>query len=108
LGVLIYGAGQRRAKAGLVCAAIGIVNRVGVTQELRGVAIVVLQDDIGGDIGFSRRAIDAEFVRPAATERDHLGMQDLLALAELLNEFLDAILVIMRLALGLGDALVEK
>ena len=81
LRVLVDRFRQGGAETGQVRAAVRIRNRIGEGQNLIVVAVVVLQDDI-----------DEDFV---ALPRDHdrLRMNDLLVFAELLDEFLDAVLV---------------
>jgi hypothetical protein len=46
LGVLVDRAGEGAAEAGQVGAAVGIVNRVGVAEDLVVVGVVVLEDDL--------------------------------------------------------------
>ncbi len=77
-------------------AAVGIRNRIRERQNLVVIAVVVLQDNI-----------DKNFV---ALTRDHdwLRMNDLLVFAELLNEFLDAVLVEKSLFLRRLAALVSR
>ena len=86
-GVLVDGAGQRRAKPGQVGATVRVGNRVGKAQDLVGVAVVVLQNAIDKDLVLFRAQIN------------RLGMDHLLVLADLPDELLDPILVVETLAL---------
>ena len=91
LGVLIDRAGERRAEAGGVRAAIRIRDRVGEAQNLVVVAVVVLQHDIHIHVVLDLGLIlvfesDLAF----SSNDDRLRMQELLVLAELADELLDA------------------
>ena len=102
LGVLVDGAGQRRAEAGQMRAAVGIGDRVGEAEDLVVVAVGVLQHAIHEHV----LILAVNFARSFASDRNGLGMQRLLAPAELPDELLDAVLVKKRL--GLLVALVRE
>src|SRR5207302_2861052 len=55
--ILIHRASQGGAEAGQMRAPVRIVNGVGVRHQLGVVAVVVLQDDIHGDVRFSGGAV---------------------------------------------------
>ena len=104
LRILVDGARDGAAEAGQVGAAVGVVDGVGVAEDLVVEAVVVLDDGLevdfdglvwGGDVGL-------------AVEEDGLGVEGLAGLVELADELLDAVLVEERLGLGLGGALVEE
>ena len=71
-GVLIYRAGQCRAKAGLVRTAVRIMHRVGIGQNLRIVTVVVLQDNVEGDIRFAGRSILRILMGPPSAQSNRL------------------------------------
>src|SRR4051812_9694552 len=108
LGVLINCPGQGRTETRLMRATIRIMNRVGVTHQLGIVAVVVLQNDVQSNVGFSERAVLSKLVRTLSTKGYGLGMQDLFAFAELLYKFFDSILVKKGFPLGLGNAFIQK
>ena len=99
---------QRGSEAGDLRAAVGVMDRVGVAQHLRAVAVVVLQHDVRDDVGLARRPVLNVFIGPFAGQGDDFGMQHLLALAELLDELLDAVLIVKRLPFRARHSFVEK
>ncbi len=107
-GVLIDRPRQGRPESGLVRATVRVVHRVGVTQDLGAVAVVVLNHHIRDDVGLPSGSVLGVFVRAPSAESDGLGMQDLLALAQLLDKLRNAVLVVKRFPLGLGDPFVEE
>ena len=104
LRVLVDCARHRAAEAGQMRAAVGIVDRVGVAQHLVVVAVVILQHNLDVDLDF----LVVELLLGFLAERDHLGMQRLLAFVELLDELLHAVLVKKPFRRGLRLALVGK
>ena len=72
---------QRGTKTGQVRAAVRIWNRIGETENLIVVAVVILQD-----------AIDKSFIT-LPRNIDRLGMNDVLVLAQLPDEFVNAMFV---------------
>src|SRR5262249_46343469 len=93
LGVLIDGPRQGVAKTAQVRAAIGVVHGVGVTEYLIVVAVVVLQHDFHVHLDrFAIRGLFALFAKG-----NGFGVQHVLVLIELLDEFIDAVLVIKAL-----------
>ena len=88
LGVLVDRSGERGAQAGEVGAAVRIGDGVGEAEDLVGVGVVVLED-----------GVDKDLVALAGDD-DRLGMEDRAGLAELADEFLDAVLVEEGLAAG--------
>ena len=109
LRVLVDRAGERGAEAGGVRAAIGVRDGVGEAEDLVVVAVVVLQNDIHIhvvlDLGL---VLVFERDLALAANNDRLRVEELLVLAELANEFLDAELVNPALALHLLAALVGE
>ena len=87
LRVLVDRFRQRAAETGQMRAAIRIRNRVREAENLIVVAVVILQHDV-----------DENFVALPG-EHDRLRMNDLLVFAQLLHEFLDAVLVEKRFLL---------
>src|SRR6266566_1734315 len=102
LGVLVDRPRQGSPKPSLVSAAIRVVDSVGVSKHLRAVAVVVLDDDIHRDVRLAANAVLRVLVWPPPAQDNRLGVQGLLAFAKLLDEFLDAVLVIVRLSFGVG------
>ena len=104
LGELVDGAGEGGAEAGEVGAAVGVVDGVGVAEDLVVVGVVVLEDDLDVDLdgfvveGGGHLLVDAH--------RD--GVEDLLALVELLHELDHAVLVEEHLRGGHGGAFVDE
>ena len=107
-GVLVDRPGQGGAESGLVRAAVGIVNGVGVGENLCAIAVVILHNDVCNNVRLFRRPVLHVFMRPLAGERDRLRVQDLFAFAELLDEFLDTVLVIKGFAFSVRDTLIEE
>ena len=103
-GESIDGAGQGAAEAGEVGAAIGIMDGVGVAEDLIVVSVVVLEDDLDVDLdGFV-----IEGGRHFFMDTDGSRVERLLAGVELPHELDDAVLVIISLDLGDGGALVGE
>ena len=94
--VLIDRLRQRGAKSGQMRSAVRVRNGIGETQNLIVVAVVILQD-----------AIDKNFVA-LPRNIDRLGMNDLLVLAQLPDEFLNAVFVEKRLLFRRIVALVDE
>ena len=86
--VLVDRAGERRAKTCQMRAAVGVGDRVGEAQNLVVIARVVLHHTVHDDFVLGR------------VERDRLGVDHLLVLADLLDELHDTVLVIKRLRLA--------
>ncbi len=106
LPVLVDRARERRAEAGQMRAAVGVRDRVGETENLVADRVVVLENDVE----FDRLRLLVDDDRAFLDPRDAhgLGMHDLLVLAELLDEFLNAVLVEKLFGLRTLDALVGK
>ncbi len=106
LPVLVDGAGERGTKAGQVGAAVRVGDRVGEAEDLVGDRVVILEDDVEFDRAGGPLDDDRGFLDPG--DADGLGVDDLLVFAELLDEFLDAVLVIETFRFGLLGALVGE
>src|SRR5207253_1242857 len=95
-GVLIDCFRQGRAKAGQMRSAVWIRNGVGETKNLIVVAVVILEN-----------AIDKSLVA-LSRNVDRFRMNDLLVLAQLPDEFLNAVLVKKCLFFGRIDPLIGQ
>ena len=104
LGELVDRAGKRAAETGEMGTAVGVMDRVGVAKDLVVVGIVVLEDDLDVDLGVLFVDLDPLFL----ADGDGLGVEGGLALVELADEFLDAVLVEVALGLRVGGALVGE
>ena len=70
-------------------AAIGVVNRVGVTHHLVVVGVVVLEHDLAVNLGGFVVELELGFL----DEADGLGVERGLALVDLLHELLDSVFI---------------
>ena len=95
-GIAVDGAGQRRAKAREVAAAIGLADVVGEAEYRLVIAVVPLQRGVDDDV--------------VAAVMDHDGVADqrLLCAVEVADERLDPALVVEFRDPGLGCALVPE
>src|SRR5439155_6935158 len=103
-GVLVDRTRDRVAETAQMRAAVGIVHRVGVTEHLVVVAVVVLQHDLDVYLHFLLSGLHFCFF----ADRNRLRVQRFLAFVELLHELLDAVLVEKRLLLSIRNALVDE
>ena len=104
LGKLVDGAGESAAEAREVGAAVGIMNSVGVTEDLVVVGVVVLENDLAVDLDGFVVELELGFFGDANRCRVKRGF----ALIELLHEFRDAVLVEIDFGLGVGGTLVGE
>ena len=87
LGEIVDDAGERGAEAGEVRAALDVVDRVGVGEDLVVVAVVVLHRHIDDDVG--ERGVG--FVGNAVAEDDGLFVDDVFVRVEEFHELGDAV-----------------
>src|SRR5690606_11479121 len=104
LGELVDGAGEGAAEAGEMGAAVGVVDGVGVAEDLVLVGVVVLEDDLAVDLG----GFVVEHERRLFDDADGVGVDGVLAGVDLADELGDAVLVEEHLGLGGGGAFVDE
>ena len=104
LGELVNCAGEGAAETGEVGAAVGVVDGVGVAENLVVEGVVVLEHDL--DVDLVGLIVDGDL--ELTEDADGAGVEDLFALVELADELDDAVLVEKDLGFGDGGALVDE
>jgi hypothetical protein len=102
--VLIDRASEGATETGEMRAAIRIVDRVGIAEDLIVVRVVVLEDDFRVNFDFLVVELHVGFF----DDRDGFRMQRSLACVDLLNEFLDAVFVEIDLGFEFGGSFVGE
>ncbi len=100
LRVLIDAASQRGPESGQVSAAVTVRDRVGETENLIVVGIVVLENHVGKNIVGRLFAVVIQFDRALSVENDRFVVDDGLVFAQLNDELLNPLGVVKRILSG--------